>query len=427
LNRQNRYRISVFLNQYRSHRILATVFVTAASTKLYGTGFNLPDQDAFAVGRGMAVVATADNPSAIFYNPAGITQLDGNNVRVGAYGIYLDPSYKSPNGSTFDNEDKLHAIPQLFYTYSMKDYPFSFGLGLYSPYGLSVEWPQNTGFRSIATQGSMDYYTINPVVAYKLPWNISLAAGLTVNYSDVDLQQGLTPIPNNDLFRFKGDAWAVGYNLGARWQPIQQLAFGVTYRSATEMDYSGHTEVMSNGGPLPTMPTTSSGASVNYPFPQEVVAGVSYRPTEKWNLEFDAEYTDWDALGNLNIHQSNPSALVPYSNVPLDLDWESSWYFEWGVTRYFDCGWHVSAGYIFNENSVPDKHYTPLVTDLDRHFFSLGTGYKGKHLSFDVAYEFGYGPDRTVTGSVLSAAGQTADGTYGFISQAVAVSVGWHF
>lgn len=418
----------MFLKPDRHLVLAATVLTPVACVNLHGTGFDLPDQDAFAVGRGMAVVATADNPSALYFNPAGITQLDGNNVRVGVYGVYLDPSYKAVGGTTTYNvEDKLHAIPQLFYTYSLQDLPLSFGLGFYSPFGLSANWPQDTGFRSVATQGSMNYYTINPVAAYKLPWNLSVAAGLTVNYSYVDLQQGLTPIPNNDLFRFKGDAWAPGYNLGLRWQPIKQLAFGVTYRSSTEMDYSGHTEVMSNGGPLPSLPATSGGASVDYPFPQEVVAGVSYRPTDKWNLEFDAQYTDWDALGNLTIHQSNPSALVPYGSVPLDLDWESSWYFEWGATRYFDCGWHVSAGYIFNENSVPDAHYNPLVADQDRHFFSLGTGYQGKHLAFDIAYQLGYGPDRTVTGAATSAAGQTADGIYGFISHAVAVSVGWHF
>ena len=51
--------------------------------------FDLPDQDAFVIGRGMAFVATADNPSAIYYNPAGITQLSGSNVRGGMVGLGL--------------------------------------------------------------------------------------------------------------------------------------------------------------------------------------------------------------------------------------------------------------------------------------------------------------------------------------------------
>jgi long-chain fatty acid transport protein len=196
------------------------------------------------------------------------------------------------------------------------------------------------------------------------------------------------------------------------------------------MDFSGHTETASAGGPIPALPVTDSPASLNYKFPFEVSGGVSYRPTEKWNLEFDTEYTDWDELGNFTIHQS-PNPLVPLANVPVAFDWESSWYFEWGATRYFENGWHVSAGYIFNENSIPDAHYTPLVADMDKHFFSLGTGYTGKHFNFDIAYQFGYGPDRTVVGSAAPlgypAAYHPADGTYSFLSHAVLVSVGWRF
>jgi long-subunit fatty acid transport protein len=103
------------------------------------------------------------------------------------------------------------------------------------------------------------------------------------------------------------------------------------------------------------------------------------------------------------------------------------------VTRYFDSGWHVSAGYVFNENSVPNQYYTPLAADMDRHFFSIGTGFNGKTFDFDIAYQFGYGPTHTVTGSSppvpfeQNVATNPADGKYGFTSSAVIVSVGMHF
>jgi hypothetical protein len=65
--------------------------------------------------------------------------------------------------------------------------------------------------------------------------------------------------------------------------------------------------------------------------------------------------------------------------------------------------------------------------DLDRHFFSIGTGFAGKHFGFDAAYQFGYGPTRTVTASAPSATGQTADGQYDFLSHAVFLTASWHF
>src|SRR5512141_2677713 len=59
-------------------------------------GFRLPNQDPEAIARGNAFVATADNPSAIYYNPAGITQLEGNNLRAGIYFVSAGIDYTSP-------------------------------------------------------------------------------------------------------------------------------------------------------------------------------------------------------------------------------------------------------------------------------------------------------------------------------------------
>ncbi|HTL17148.1 MAG TPA: outer membrane protein transport protein, partial [Patescibacteria group bacterium] len=157
------------------------------------------------------------------------------------------------------------------------------------------------------------------------------------------------------------------------------------------------------------------------------IFGISYRPTPRWNFEFNADYTDWSSLGTLTIQQAAPFPPLLPQNIPLTFNWQPSWYYEFGATRYLANGWSISAGYIYNENSVPDAHYSPLVADLDRHFWSLGTGFKGRRFDFYIAYQFGYGPTRTVTGSAPSATGQTADGRYEFFSHAVLLTAGWHF
>ena len=58
-------------------RVLTLMISGVLAGKVSANGFRLPDQDAFATARGEAFVATADNPSAIYYNPAGITQIRG--------------------------------------------------------------------------------------------------------------------------------------------------------------------------------------------------------------------------------------------------------------------------------------------------------------------------------------------------------------
>jgi long-chain fatty acid transport protein len=400
------------------------VILLGSPAALFANGFRLPDQDGFATARGEAFAATADNPSAIYYNPAGIAQLQGENLRAGIYGVYLDPSFTPPKGSTtYENQRKLAAVPQFFYAATPENSPVSFGLGVYSPFGLSVDWPQNTGFRSLAIQGSLTYITINPAVAFKLAPNLMIGGGPNIDYANVDLRQGLSTFPGNDQFRFRGEGWDVGYNLGALWQPCEKISLAAVFRSSSAPDLHGHTRTEFNN----VQPTMESPAEARFTFPLSAVFGASYRPTPKWNFEFDADYMDWSSVQTLIIHQDKPTPVLPVSNVPFQLDWESSWLYEFGGTRYFGNGWQVSAGYVFNENSMPNKHYTPYVADLDRHFFSVGTGFKGSRFNFDVAYQFGYGPDRTVTGSTPSFAGQTANGTYGYISHVILLSVGLHF
>ena len=65
----------------------------------------------------------------------------------------------------------------------------------------------------------MKYVTINPVIALKLAPELSIAAGVMVSYADLELEQGLQPAasPRINFFRFDGDGWSAGYNLGLLW------------------------------------------------------------------------------------------------------------------------------------------------------------------------------------------------------------------
>jgi long-chain fatty acid transport protein len=415
-------------------KFLSAVILAGSTSALWGTGFRLPDQDAFATARGEAFVATADNASAIYYNPAGLTLLEGQNLRGGIYGLYVNPRFTSPStGQTFDNQKDLHAIPQLFYSWTLDSLPVAIGLGIYSPYGLSSQWEQSTGFRKVATEGAITTYTINPTVAWRVLPNLSLGAGLRVNYGELDLKQGMFwPSQPYDQFRFKGDVWAASYDVGVLWKPIEKISLGAAFKSTTSFNFEGRTEYY-NGvayGPVPAFPNQRSDANSRWEFPLNVVCGISYRPTPDWNFEFNADYTDWSSLGTVTVNQAGGGALGLPQSLPLTLNWQGSWYYELGATRYLGKGWSVSAGYIYNENSVPDATFNPLVADLDRQFISIGTGYKREHFSLDVAYQFGFGLTRTVSGSASSgfaAPLQTADGKYEFLSHAVFLTAGWHF
>ncbi len=412
--------------------------LAALAKNAAANGFALPDQDAFATARGEAFVATADNASAIYYNPAGLAQLAGANFRGGLNTLYYEPTYQPPSGAansgrTYYSSQDWAYLPQGFLSYTAKGAPLSFGLGVYAPFGGKITWPEDTGFRSVAISGSLQYITINPVVAVKLSPGLSVGGGVMINYGNIILDQGLlsTPAPQTNYFKFTGDGWSVGYNAGVLWQPLPQLSFGANFRSSARISFDGNTEFQLQQHPYYS--PTQRDASAGFNFPLTTVFGVSYRPTPKWNIEFDANYTDWRSFGTVTIQQAPPAVSNPFQqNVTVNLDWQASWMYELGVTRYFENGWHVSGGYVFNENSVPDTYYTPLAADLDRNFLSLGAGYKGKYFDLDLTYQFGFARSRDVSGSQPSStparySGQTADGTYGYSSQAVFLTVGAHF
>jgi long-chain fatty acid transport protein len=380
---------------------LCLISALANPRSLPALGIRLPDQDAFATARGNAFAATADDPAAVYYNPAGITQLQGANLSLGMYGIELSSRYSGPAGSV-NSQQQWAALPQGFSTISFTNYHLALGLGIYSPYGLSMSWPNKAPWAPLGKGGEIDYVRANPVVAYQ-PWStLSIAAGAMIDYSQAELE---TSTPGIDLHGRDTDA---GFNLGVLWHPWEQHSFGATYRSATDMNYQGHVTFLG-------LPFHSQAATLNYHLPQTLAFGYSYRPTEKWNFEVDVDWTDWTSLRTANI----VSGPVPAGG--LAFNWKPSTMYEFGATRYFGSGWQASAGYMYSENSVPSGYFTAAVPDSDRHLFSLGIGKKYQQLSWNVAYQLGYGPSRTITGDI------PYNGSYEFFSNALSFNIGYHF
>lgn len=381
--------------------------ILACSNSVFGLGFQLPDQDAFATARGNAFVATADDPAAVYYNPAGISQIDGKELSIGAYGIVFGSSYKGYAGN-IDSKLQLGVLPQVFSTAKLSD-KVTFGFGTYSPFGLRYEWPMSAPFSALGQRGEIDYFRANAVLSFQILPTLSLALGPELDYSEADIKETLPGFNN----QFKGRSFAPGYDAGVLWKPWTQHSFGVTYRSETVMRYDGAATSLLGPGTVP------SSATVH--LPQEVAFGYSYRPTEQWNFEADASWADWSGLKTVYVQ---PQAIPGTPNI-LPFNWNPSWMFDFGATRYLGEGWRVSGGYMFVENTSPNATFNPLVPDSDRHIFSLGVGKKYNKFSWDIAYQLAWGPSRTVANAAFPES--IANGTYEFLSHAISINFGYRF
>lgn len=456
--------------------LFPVVLALACPVASFALGIRIVDQDAEATARSEAFTATADNPSAIYYNPAGITQIEGLSARVGTYAIGIHVHYSPEDGDGLETKEKTLFTPQAYLTYTPKNVPFSLGLGVYSPYGLELEYPDDAPFRTVAKFGGLQMVTVNPVIALKVSRTFSLAAGLTLNSGQVELTQGLFPPPmgNGDEFKFKGEGTSAGFNLGAMWKPTEKHSFGISYHSGISVDFSGHTsarlsdreraqakagnkqieqgkqklaqgiqqiqssplppavkqqliananaqfqqQLAANGvpasGSFPTgFPEEDADARIR--FPQFIMAGYSFRPTPDWNFEVDVDWTDWDVLDTVELHQQHSGT------VKLPFNWKNSFIYEFGMTRKLPYGLRASAGYAYSENSVPSESFNPIVPDSNRHIFSVGLGQTVQRINWDLAYQFAWGPPRTIDNDTL------VDGRYRFHSHAVTLSVGYNF
>ncbi len=409
-------------------KIPATLLLATLPVTVFGLGFRLTDINTEATARGGAFAATADNASAIYYNPAGITQLDGTQALMGAYTITYESSFNShlPGGSNEDTKWSPQAVPSSFITTTPKGSSLSLGLGIYSPFGLGLEYNDDAPFRTLAKKAKLQYITISPVAAWKFGDTLSIAVGPTVNFGRVSLSRGI--VTPGDEFQFDGQGVSYGFVAGILWQPAKQHSFGLTYHSASNLTFSGHTRVRIPGFttdvevfPGLTVPVnvprfeSEDDADATLPFPQTIVFGYSFRPTPKWNFEFDIEWTDWDSLNVVTINQSRGGPISVAYN------YESSFFYDFGVTRTFDNGMRVSAGYIYSENSVPNESFNPLVPDSNRHVLSVGVGRTYDRISWDVGYQYAYGPHRNISN------GSTADGSYRFQSNAFTFAIGYRF
>jgi long-chain fatty acid transport protein len=400
----------------------AVAICCVCSYKAQAIGFLLPNQDATAIARGNAFVATADNPSAIYYNPAGISQLPGFNVELGELSyLGINTYYQSTAGANEQSKFKIIPAPQIYLTYSPTNLPVTFGLGVYTPFGLGVEWPDDSSIRSLAIDSKLTYITVNPVASWQILKSLSVAVGPTINYASVKFNRGLTS--SQDYYEFSGDGFSFGLTAGLLWHPLPQWSFGANYRLAATTDFNG----TSTYSPAPGFSSTATGTSASLPFPQMASVGISFRPTPKWNVEVNVDYINWSTLGTVTL---NGTKNIFGSDLPLQLNWHDSWQYKFGVTRYLNDGWFVSAGYFYSSDTTSSAYFTPAVPDTNLHVGSIGFGRDGEHWRWAVAGQVIAGPSRTIDASAGNTNPYTsvsAAGKYRLLVPTLSLSIGYRF
>jgi len=363
------------------YSFLTVVFVLFLSTSAFASGFALYEGSARGNVLGAGLVASADDPSAVFYNPAGITQLKGKQAMVGFTAITPMISVETQNGARSDDfKRNWYFPPHAYYTQQINDKWWG-GLGLFSRFGLGTEFDSNWPGRYNSYFAEIQTVELNPNVAYKINDKLSIAGGFSLMYMNLDLKKKLSPAVGSPDFELDGDSWGWGLNAAIQYKPTDWMQAGVTYRSRVSQCVEGDAKVSPN---VPAAGLRNTPATGDISLPDMVFAGVNFIVRPDLTIGGGIYWTRWETYNQLQINFENPFAGVRTQATPKN--WDNVYRFmigtEWKVTP----NWDLRLGYAYDEAPEPDNTVDYILPDADRNMFSIGAGYHKNNWALDFSY-----------------------------------------
>ncbi|MBV1796592.1 OmpP1/FadL family transporter [Siccirubricoccus sp. G192] len=379
---------------------LATGVLMAGNGAL-AAGYALREQS--AVGQGAAFAGSAargDDPSMIFFNPAAMAWLPGMQAATVASAIWPEAAAQSGSASrnallggsaitgSLGGDAALDAvIPALYGTAAVGE-RWRLGLGVTMPWGLVTKYPADFIGRYHALTSSLRTINIAPAVSWRPQPNLAFGAALQIQYADARLSNavdfgavgavsglgrfGLLPGTRDGRATTSGDDTALGWQIGAQWEPLAGTRLGLAFRSAIFHELRG--EASFQGVPAPLNASAqfaNTGGRAKLTTPEVLSLGVTQRLNERWTLLAEADWTNWSRFRELVVHfdSGRPPSVT-------EERWRDSWFLSLGTEYRATEGLTLRAGFAYDRTPVPTETRTPRIPDSDRYWLSIGASYQ---------------------------------------------------
>ena len=437
----------------------------------YGSAFAINELGVRAMGMGGAFAATADDPSAIFYNPAGIAFQPGTQLQsdlLAVVGLFRFFPSNGPAGQIvpsngFSGLVKPHFIPVggLYATHQMNE-KVTLGFGIFVPFGLAANFenfndgdPAITKYpsRYAGDRAALQEYWFQPTVAYRLTKNSSIAGGIAFVHTHIFLQESiLNPLTDGKDFgkafastifpgidetqaaasiarllpegrlRAAATANSPGFAAGYMYKhPGSKTNFGLTWRSAVVNHLHGQAAFsFLNNGTLPQF--LPEGTTMNTLFPNQKIAGTFTTPATysmglsnsaffNATIEADFEVQDFKRFQDfpINFSQVSKDTATP-AEQRLVFNFSNSYLFKIGMEKRMKKISAIRAGYSFDHSPVPDKSVNAFFPDSSRNSFTIGASQEHGNLEFSAYYQAMFFLDRVT--NVAANANQYTNGDY---------------
>ncbi|MGB7815220.1 MAG: outer membrane protein transport protein [Methylotenera sp.] len=366
------------------------IFTTPLAAQ--AAGFALIEQSGSGMGNAFAgAAAVAEDASTIFFNPAGMTYIQGTQA-VGALHL-INPNTEfnnngsvaglgKPLGGEGPNAGDLAFVPNLYFKMDLND-NVKLGVGLSVPFGLKTEYDDKWIGRFQADKTELKTININPSIAFKVNNQLSLGFGVSAMRAEAELSKAVNAGALGEKHvTVKGDDWGFGFNLGAIFQATPDTRIGVAYRSKVEQHLDGDSKsALTALNPIPTR-TLNTNVKADVTLPENFSLSAFSRLNDTWDLLGDVTWTRWSQFKELRIVRDNGSTLTATPE-----NWDNTMRYSIGVNYHYNDAIKLRAGLAYDEEAISNKFRTARIPGNDRKWLSLGAGWQVTPASkLDIGY-----------------------------------------
>lgn len=398
----------------RKSLLWASLLLLVLSSSAFASGFAITEQSVSGLGTAFSTgSATAEDASAMFFNPATMTQIKGQQVVGGIHVIV--PSAKLTiteansaagpiSGGNGIDGGQTGEVPNLYYVNNTGN-GLAFGLGINAPFGLSTDYGTTWIGRYHAVKSDVITININPAVAYQVNDKLSVGAGVSAMYMKATLSSmvngglaayqassGLVGTPNSpgdDIFvENKADDWSYGYNLGLTYLVTDNTRVGFAYRSKVKQELEGDaTTSVPTSVSILAPAFQNQGVNGTIELPASASLSVSQKVNEKLTLLADVTWTEWSSFDKLTMNYEGAGLGGNSSSTTVE-NWDDTVRYSAGAIYQYNDALKLRCGVAFDPTPIPDAaHRTPRIPGEDRIWVAVGAGYKfTEHLSGDFGY-----------------------------------------
>jgi len=386
-------------------RLILVSFLILATASLFGNGLNLNSLGSKALSMGGAFVGLANDFSAIYWNPAGITQFDS-----AYFGFYLTDVI--PNGSysfllaKVDTSFTKHYISGMAAFYRPLAENIFGGIGVYVPSGLGSEWKGEdlrnlTAGKTLEWMSKIAVITFSPAIAYKFSDRFSAGATLNINYGMMDLKTSA----KSDQYSDSSTGWGIGATIGIKAKPTDNLSFGLTFKTSSKISFEGSAKMEALKAYSYLGVPKESDLERDITWPIWIGGGIAFKPVEKLTLTADLQWTKWSDVDVVKTDYQSTAwkmlfALTPEKEEELYFYWDDTLQIRFGLEYLLKENIALRAGYYHDPAPAPDDTMNILLPIFTNNVITVGIGYKSGKMNIDFGFEYLMGGERDVTPSL---------------------------